>query len=64
MEFMKTIGSTVLDSGNGLVKPPLTCSPDASLALSMSLLVIVTTIWHQPWIIKLEDKGAGSVDTS
>ncbi len=35
-----------------------------SLALSMSLLVIVTTIWHQPWIIKLEDKGAGSVDTS
>uniref|UniRef100_A0A0D3G6P4 Uncharacterized protein n=1 Tax=Oryza barthii TaxID=65489 RepID=A0A0D3G6P4_9ORYZ len=31
MEFMKTIGSTVLDSGNGLVKPPLTCSPDASI---------------------------------
>ncbi|EAY74722.1 hypothetical protein OsI_02613 [Oryza sativa Indica Group] len=98
MEFMKTIGSTVSDSGNGLVKPPLTCSPDASLGSVIDS--IASRITHRIYVVdgdfevvgvvtlrdviscfiyeppgycdnylasamdKLEEKGAGSVDTS
>lgn len=50
LEFMKTLGSTLPESeNNGLVKPPLTCAPDASLGTVIDS--IASRITHRIYVV-------------
>lgn len=60
IEFMKTLGSTLPDSGNNcLVKPPPTCTPDASLGSVIDS--IASRITHRIYVVDDELEVVGVV---
>ncbi|EMS60148.1 SNF1-related protein kinase regulatory subunit gamma 1 [Triticum urartu] len=60
LDFMKALGSTLPDSGdNGLVKPPLTCAPDASMGSVIDS--IGSRITHRIYVVDGDFEVVGVV---
>ena len=60
LEFMKALGSTLPDSGeDGLVKPPLTCAPDASMGSVIDS--IGSRITHRIYVVDGDFEVVGVV---